>query len=238
MFFDLDIADFFPSINFGRVRGFCLKDKHFALQPAVATVLAQIACFENELPQGSPCSPIISNLVGHVLDGGLARCARTHKCTYSRYADDITFSTSRKKFPSEIAVLAPGTDAAWQVGDELRQRIEDTGFKVNDKKTRMQFRGSRQVTTGLLANEKVNVREEYWRAARHMSKALFTTGDYYRMVSATLAGSPLGGPATKEVTSSLNPIAGMLAHVYQVKNAADLRDHDVKEKNPTAARSL
>ena len=97
--------NFFPSINFGRVRGFFLKDKHFSLQPPVATVLAQIACFENELPQGSPCSPVISNLIGHVLDGRLARFAKTHKCTYSRYADDITFSTSRKDFPPEIGVL-------------------------------------------------------------------------------------------------------------------------------------
>ena len=98
--FNLDLADFFPSINFGRVRGFFIKDKHFSLQPPVATVLAQIACFENELPQGSPCSPVISNLIGHVLDGRLARFAKTHKCTYSRYADDITFSTSRKGFPA------------------------------------------------------------------------------------------------------------------------------------------
>jgi len=140
---NLDLVDFFPSINFGRVRGFFLKDRHFTLQPAVATVLAQIACFDNELPQGSPCSPIISNLVGQVLDGRLARFAKTHKCTYSRYADDITFSTSKKGFPLEIAVPMPSTEAAWQIGDELQQRIEDTGFKVNDKKTRMQFRGSR-----------------------------------------------------------------------------------------------
>jgi RNA-directed DNA polymerase len=235
---NLDLVDFFPSINFGRVRGFFLKDRHFTLQPAVATVLAQIACFDNELPQGSPCSPIISNLVGQVLDGRLARFAKTHKCTYSRYADDITFSTSKKGFPLEIAVPMPSTEAAWQIGDELQQRIKDTGFKVNDKKTRMQFRGSRQVTTGLIVNEKVNIREEYWRATRHMCKALFTTGSYYRMVPATLAGGPPGGPATKEVISSLNPVAGMLAHIYQVKNGADLRDAAIKKDKPTAARSL
>jgi hypothetical protein len=189
--FNLDLADFFPSINFGRVRGFFLKDKHFALQPPVATVLAQTACFENELPQGSPCSPVISNLIGHVLDGRLARFAKTHKCTYSRYADDITFSTSRKEFPQEIAVPVSGSTVAWQVGDELRQRIKDAGFEINDNKTRMQFRGSRQVTTGLMVNEKVNIRQEYLRAARHMCKSLFTAGSYYRMVPAVLAAGRL-----------------------------------------------
>ena len=51
--FNLDLANFFSSINFGRVRGFFVKDKDFSLEPPVATVLAQIACFENELPQGT-----------------------------------------------------------------------------------------------------------------------------------------------------------------------------------------
>jgi hypothetical protein len=234
--FNLDLADFFPSINFGRVRGFFLKDKSFKLKPPVATVLAQIACFENELPQGSPCSPVISNLIGHVLDGRLARIAKTHKCTYSRYADDITFSTSRRDFPPEIAV--PKAGAAWQVSDELRARIKDAGFEINDKKSRMQFRDSRQVTTGLMVNEKVNIRQEYFRAARHMCKALFTTGSYYRMVTATLAGGAIGGPPIKEVITSLNPLGGTLAHIYQVKNTADLRDDDMKKAKPTATRSL
>ena len=234
--FNLDLTDFFPSINFGRVRGFFLKDKSFELKPPVATVLAQIACFQNELPQGSPCSPVISNLIGHVLDGRLARFAKAYKCTYSRYADDITFSTSRKDFPPEIAV--PTAGAAWQASDELRVRIKDAGFEINNKKTRMQFRGSRQVTTGLMVNEKVNIRQEYLRAARHMCKALFTTGGYYRMVPATLRGGAVGDPPVKEVITSLNPLGGTLAHIYQVKNTADLRDDDMKKAKPTATRSL
>jgi hypothetical protein len=234
--FNLDLADFFPSMNFGRVRGFFLKDKSFELQPPVATVLAQIACFENELPQGSPCSPVISNLIGHVLDGRLARLAKIHKCTYSRYVDDITFSTSRKEFPREIAV--PTGIASWEVGDEVRARIKNAGFEINDKKTRMQLRGSRQITTGLMVNEHVNIRQEYLRAARHMCKALFTTGSYYRIVPATLAGGATGDPPVKKTITSLNPLGGTLAHIYQVKNAADLRDDVLKKAKPTATRSL
>ena len=168
--------------------------------------------------------------------GRLARFAKIHKCTYSRYADDITFSTSRKDFPPEIAV--PTAGAAWQVGDELRARIKDAGFDINDKKTRMQFRGSRQVTTGLMVNEKVNIRQEYLRAARHMCKALFTTGSYYRMVPSSLAGGAVGDPPVKEVITSLNPLGGTLAHIYQIKSTADLRDDDVKKAKPTATRSL
>lgn len=235
---NLDLKDFFPSINFGRVRGFFLKDKHFALQPKVATIIAQIVCHENELPQGSPCSPVVSNLIGHLLDSRLARFAKTHKCTYSRYADDITFSTSRKVFPPELAFSVPGTKAEWQLGAELRAKIEHSGFKTNDKKTRMQFRTSRQVTTGLMINEKVNIRQEYWRAARHMCRALFTTGTYYKMVPATLMGGAIGDPPVKEEISTLNPIGGILAHIHEVKEHADLRKDKEKKENPTGARKL
>jgi RNA-directed DNA polymerase len=235
---NLDLEDFFPSINFGRVRGFFIKDKHFSLQPAVATILAQIACHEDELPQGSPCSPIVSNLVGHLLDSRLARFAKMHKCTYSRYADDITFSTSRKEFPSELAFPVPGAIGEWQLGKELREKIEHSGFRINDKKTRMQFRGSRQVTTGLMVNDKVNIRQEYWRKARQMCHALFASGKYYRILPATLAGGALGDSPVKNELTSLHAIGGMLAHIHQVKEHADLREPKLRKDKPTAARYL
>src|SRR5258707_3815090 len=101
---NLDLEDFFPSINFGRIRGFLIKNRDFALNEKVATVIAQTACHDNTLPQGSPCSPVISNLVAHVLDMHLVKLASGAGCTYSRYADDLTFSTNEKKFPAEIAV--------------------------------------------------------------------------------------------------------------------------------------
>ena len=99
--FNLDLEDFFPSINFGRVRGFLLKNRDFELHEDVATVIAQIACHENSLPQGSPCSPVISNLIAHLLDMRLVKLASEAGCAYSRYADDLTFSTNKKEFSKE-----------------------------------------------------------------------------------------------------------------------------------------
>jgi len=235
---NLDLQDFFPSINFGRVRGFFMKDKHFSLQEKVATILAQIACHDHSLPQGSPCSPVISNLIGHLLDSRLARFAKIHKCTYSRYADDITFSTSKKDFPPELAFPAPYTQTDWQLGAELRIKIEHSGFKINDSKTRMQFRGSRQVTTGLIVNEKVNIRPEYWRNARHMGHALFTTGSYFTMVPAALDGGASTDPPVKKVAGNLNILSGTLAHIHQIKDRSDHRKRSEKRDHPTEARRL
>ena len=131
-----------------------------------------------------------------------------------------------------------GSEREWKLGSELRAKIEHSGFKINDKKTRMQFRGSRQVTTGLMVNEKVNIRQEYWRAAREMCHALFTTGAYYKMVPAALMGGASGDPPVKKEFTNLNSIGGTLAHIHQVREHADRRKGSDKRKDPTAARTL
>ncbi|MCP4056438.1 MAG: RNA-directed DNA polymerase [Gammaproteobacteria bacterium] len=99
---NLDLEKFFDSFNFGRVRGFFIKNMHFALDPHIATVIAQIACFNDGLPQGSPCSPVITNLITNSLDIRLSRLAKRNGCSYSRYADDITISTRKSSFSSSI----------------------------------------------------------------------------------------------------------------------------------------
>lgn len=116
---NLDLEDFFPSFNFGRVRGFFLKDRSFELEEQVATTIAQIACDGAALPQGSPCSPVISELVGQVLDLRLLRFAKKHRMSYSRYADDITFSTNQKEFPAALAVQDITDSSVWILSNDL-----------------------------------------------------------------------------------------------------------------------
>lgn len=174
--FNIDLENFFPSIHFGRVRGFFIKNDHFKLNPIVATIIAQIACHKNELPQGSPCSPVISNLIAHALDIRIANLAKKAKCTYSRYADDLTFSTNQREFPSLIAKL-DGDE--WVPGKKLRTEIARALFFINPEKTSLQHKHRRQVATGLIINKKVNVRREYYKRARTMCYSLFETGKFY-----------------------------------------------------------
>ena len=206
--FNLDLEDFFGTINFGRVRGFFINDSMFALKPKVATIIAQISCHDNALPQGSPCSPVISNLIGNILDSRLLALARNARCTYTRYADDLTFSTNEKLFPTKIAVNVH--DADWEVGAKLKTTIEKTGFFINPTKTRMSLRRSRQTVTGLVVNDKANINQDYYRAARAMCNAVFQTGYYFR---------PGDDPA--DVTDNLNPLEGTLSHIYFVKARRD-----------------
>ncbi len=187
--FNIDLKDFFPSINFGRVRGFFLKDKSFLLHKDVATVLAQIACDGQALPQGSPCSPVISNLIAHILDMHIVRLATRYGCTYTRYADDLTFSTNQKDFPREIAYQTTADPPTWVPGVQLAEIISHSHFEINEKKTRMQFRDRRQDVTGLIVNKKVNVPTEYRQTVRAMVHRLFRTGAFQMVGSTTTNGT-------------------------------------------------
>lgn len=208
--FNVDLADFFPACNFGRVRGILIKDKNFALHPDVATVIAHAACFKGSLPQGSPCSPCISNLIAHPFDIRLIQLARKTGCVYSRYADDLTFSTNRKSIPKEIAVADPTDPHLWHPGEELLQIVCKSGFSINPDKTRMQYRTSRQEVTGLVVNKRVNVRREYRHAIRAMVHRLLTTGSFTHTTGTKdLAGTPI----KVEGKGTLDQLQGMLGFI-------------------------
>jgi len=218
---NIDLEDFFPSINFGRVRGFFTKDANFMLHPKVATILAQIACHENALPQGSPCSPAISNLIGHVLDIHLSKLASTTGCTYSRYADDITFSTNKQVFPLDVAKPVVGETHKWEAGDKLKAAVLHAGFAINSKKTRMQYRNSRQSVTGLLVNRKVNIRAEYRKTVRAMAQRLFITGGFQRL---WMLPDATGTPVPTMVAGTMSQLHGMLGHI----DAVDCHNYEVE----------
>ena len=234
---NLDLENFFPTFTFQRVRGYFIKDKAFALNPKVATVIAQIACDGIALPQGSPCSPIISDLIGQILDLRLVRFAKEHRVTYSRYADDLTFSTNQKNFPPALAVQNPQEPSEWLLGKELIEKIEGTDFKINAAKTRMHCRGSRQLVTGLVVNAKVNIRSEYYRKARSMCQALLQDGQYHLRVLPPDEGVE-GAEPKPDLTSNIAPLEGVLSHIYYVKDQTDRRPDKEKRDEPSATAKL
>jgi hypothetical protein len=213
---NIDLDEFFPSINFGRVRGFFLKNRDFELKQDVATVLAQIACHDNSLPQGSPCSPVISNLVAHMLDMRLVKLASEAGCTYSRYADDLTFSTNKRVFPPEIA-LPSATEGVgshlWLPGEALKALIEATGFRINAQKTHLMYRASRQNVTGLVVNQKINVRREYRHTVRAMVDRLVKTGQF-ELMGATQRD---GHAVLEKRPGTLNELHGMLGFIDSIE---------------------
>lgn len=164
---NLDIEDFFGSINFGRVRGLFMAHP-YSLSPEVSTVLAQICCYQNKLPQGSPTSPVISNMICGKMDDELKRLASMARCVYTRYADDITFSTNQYKFPSSLVNY---DEKITTCGVNLQEIIRQNGFSINMKKFRIKRKSDRQEITGVVINCFLNVKREFNREIRAMIHA-------------------------------------------------------------------
>jgi RNA-directed DNA polymerase len=216
--FNLDLQDFFPSINFGRVRGLFMGNP-YDLPPAVATILAQICCHENGLPQGAPTSPAVANMICGQLDEQLQALARRHGCRYTRYADDITFSSSRIIFPPTIARFEYNTKykkTAWLVGVELRERIKKNGFAINPEKVRMQTKNQHQEVTGLVTNEFPNVSRRYVRQIRAMLHAWEKYGskaahrEYYDQYNPGSRGPYKSQPSFKQIVRGKIEFLGMV----------------------------
>jgi hypothetical protein len=224
--FNTDLEDFFGTINFGRVRGFFIANKNFLLSPKAATVLAQIACHDNALPQGSPCSPVISNLIGHILDIRLAKLAFEEGCDYTRYADDLSFSTNKRVFPAAIASRRAKRNHEWTAGRVLARIVRRSGFSINEAKSRLQYSDSRQEVTGLVANVRVNTRAEYRRMARAMADKLFQTGSFYLR---QLQRDALGKVALTDVPGTVDQLNGILSFINSA-NAFELQRAGRKER--------
>lgn len=225
---NIDLADFFPSINFGRVRGLFMAAP-FNMAPPAATVCAQICTHRNGLPQGAPTSPILSNYIASQLDRRLSRIARENGLRYSRFADDITFSTSRAQFPTSVARVLDGPAATGRslsqvsVGEAVETAITSCGFAVNEKKVRLQTRAVRQSVTGLTVNEFPNVERTRVRRLRAMIHAWRKHGleaagreHFYRYAALT---KPL--PPETAARAYRNSLYGELAYLKMVRGADD-----------------
>jgi len=147
----LDLKDFFPSITFPRVMGL-LKSKDFNYSNKQAAILATLVCLpktidiKRGLPQGAPTSPLISNLICKKLDYQLGKIASKYDLVYTRYADDLTFSTNNLKRISANEIISRATDC-----------VNRNGFVINTPKTKVMYSDQRQMVTGVIVNEGLNL---------------------------------------------------------------------------------
>jgi predicted DNA-binding WGR domain protein/retron-type reverse transcriptase len=151
----MDLADFFPTVTYPRVRGLFIA---LGYSYPVAATLAALATESERQPvdvdgtvyhvpvtprhcvQGAPTSPGICNAVVVRMDRRLGGLARWAGFRYTRYADDLTFSGDDPRKIGAILVHA-------------RRIVEAEGFRINDAKTRVSRRGQRQVVTGVTVND-------------------------------------------------------------------------------------
>lgn len=211
----VDLAGFFPSIHLGRVRGMFMA-KPFSFGRDAAVVLAQLCCLRRALPQGAPTSPIISNIICRSMDREIAKLAASERCYFTRYADDLTFSTDRTHFPASLAYVK-GTRAL--VGSNLERAINGSGFTVNDDKTRLVRRWQRQRVTGFVINDRLNVPREYVREIR----AVLYIWKRYGRIDAEASFAHAAGPVNRPVQriDFQASIRSRIQHVGSTKGWAD-----------------
>lgn len=150
--YNIDLEGFFPNTTFARVRQvlklapFNLNDERNELGKLVTALCCQNDC----LPQGAPTSPTLTNMVCQRLDRKLYKLAKENEANYTRYADDITFSSNKTIFKEELKEI-------------IEKIILDEGYKINRAKERLQNKGIHQEVTGIVVNKKLNVNRKYIR---------------------------------------------------------------------------
>ncbi|RLA08250.1 MAG: hypothetical protein DRQ51_02995 [Gammaproteobacteria bacterium] len=151
-----DIKNFFPSIKKEQITQM-LVNEPFEFTIKTAEKISSLACLDGKkkvLPQGGVLSPYLSNMLCCNLDDKLSGLATKNHCNFTRYADDITFSTNDKKIKFKPLI------------QQIYKIVESYGFVVNRGKTKVLTPADRQVVTGIITNDGINVNRKYYRNLR------------------------------------------------------------------------
>ncbi len=208
--FNIDLKDFFPSVEFRRVKT-VLQLKPFEMNDELAFLMANLCCHNGRLPQGAPTSPTLTNAICQRLDRKLTGIAKRFGCVYTRYADDITFSSMHN---------------VYQEGSEFRNEvnrvIEKENFSINSAKTRLQKNGYRKEVTGITVNEKTNLSRRYIRTVR----AMLNNWKKYGLKQAEQKFRPAyirdKGNVKKQDASFIEVLRGKLDYMKMVRGENDL----------------
>jgi RNA-directed DNA polymerase len=225
----VDVKDFFPSVTWRRVKGLLRKG---GLPEHLATLLSLLATeaprevvrFRGQtlyvaqgpraLPQGAPTSPALTNALCLRLDKRVSALSKRLGFTYTRYADDLTFSWRRAKAPGQadapVALLLA----------RVKGVLGAEGFTLHPDKTRVQRKGSRQRVTGLVVNE-----------APEGAPGARVPRDVVRRLRAAIHNREQGKPGPEGET--LEQLKGMAAFVHMTdaeKGRAFLRRLEALEQ--------
>ena len=158
---NIDLKDFFSNISIKQVYKL-FRSNYFKYNDQIAKYFTFLTTYNGYLPTGAPTSPVLSNFICTELDFAIKAFCDKNDVAFSRYADDLTFSSDFEFTPSIIV--------------ELKELITKHGFQVNPKKVYIKKSNSKQTVTGLIVNKKVNVDRKLLKKVRAMLHSLRTKG--------------------------------------------------------------
>lgn len=224
--YNIDLKDFFPSVEEKRVFQ-KLQEKPYCIKRCIASKIANLCCIRTAdkngelktvLPQGAPTSPTLTNMICEELDYKLNNLAKKFCLNFTRYADDITFSSMHNVYQDNSKFI-----------NNLKSIIEEQGFRINERKTRLKKKGSRQEVTGLKVNCKTNVSKKYVKQIR----ILLHIWKEYGYVAAQTYFYPnykLEKPHKNGEPLIENVISGKLMYMKMVKGENDPTYIKLKER--------
>ncbi|MDR3693541.1 reverse transcriptase domain-containing protein [Mucilaginibacter sp.] len=140
--FKLDITDFFSSIKSTSVKQIF---NSLGYSHALSNLFSKLCCFDDQLPQGAPTSPYLSNLYLKSFDEKIGAFCLRKKIRYTRYSDDLTFS---------------GTFDPNGLLNMVKFELNELKLGINESKIKLMTKGERQIVTGVVVNEKFQVARE------------------------------------------------------------------------------
>ena len=183
---NIDLENFFPTITFERVRGLY---KYLGYSGYISSLLAMICTYcermpieikgetkyvktsERILPQGSPASPMITNIICKRMDKRINGLCKKLGFTYTRYADDMSFS-----YTGDLNNIYIGSFL-----NSIKKIIEDEGFNIKEEKTHILRKNNRQYITGIVINnDEIGVSRKWLdilRASIHNAEKLKNSGN-------------------------------------------------------------
>jgi retron-type reverse transcriptase len=149
---NIDLKDFFHQFDRTSVEKWFIGSAK--VQPEIAGYYADIVTKDGLLPMGAPTSPALSNLLSTGLDFHITNFLKGRDIVYTRYADDLTFSSKTEK------------DTLPKIIPQIKRICKEHGVPVNEKKVHIMRRGRRMEVTGVVVNEKVNIPRTFYRETR------------------------------------------------------------------------
>lgn len=202
---NIDLKDFFPSITAKRIYGL-FQSKPFSFNKQVASYLASILTYNNQLPQGAVTSPIISNMICLAIDKRLSSYCERHDITYTRYADDITFSSHNQSSLQKVYRRENNN-----VSHEIKQIIRKNGFEVNENKIRCNYYFKHQEVTGIKTNKQPNIKS----FQKYRIRSMLHAWQKYGIEKATneyMQKRNLVGDNKNYTQAYINELSGLIAY--------------------------
>lgn len=200
---NLDLKDFFPNIIAKQVKN-VFTSHFFEFDNQLANALTLLTTYNGFLPAGAPTSPVISNFVCEQLDADLIGFAENNELAYTRYADDLTFSSNNKIIPELV--------------NAIKNIITQNHFVVNEKKVYQKTANRKQTVTGITVNQKVNVDRKLLKKIRAMLHDLSNNG---LDVATRKHFNFTGAFNLKYQQTFINRLEGYINFVGQVRGTTD-----------------